>query len=35
MEHQKTLNLLNETNDFRLVKRKWYIVMINQMRIMM
>ena len=35
MEHQKRLNLLNETNDFRLVTRKWYIVMINQMRVMM
>ena len=26
MEHQKILNLLNEANDFKFVKRKWNIV---------
>ena len=26
MEHPTTMNLLNETNHFKLVTRKWYIV---------
>ena len=26
MEHQKTLNLLNEVNDSKFVTRKWNIV---------
>ena len=26
MEHQKTLHLLNEANDYKSVTRKWYIV---------
>ena len=33
MEYQKTLNLLNETNDSKFVTRKWNI--INDNSIMM
>ena len=29
MEHQKILNLLNESNDSKFVKRKWSIVSDN------
>ena len=35
MEHQKLLNLLNEPNNSKFVTRKWNIVKINQMHIMM
>ena len=35
MEHQKILNLLNETNDSKFVTRKWNIVNDIQNQIMM
>ena len=35
MEHQKILNLLNEINDSKFVKRKWNIVNDIQNQIMM